>query len=379
MLAQTSESGIPAFRVSREAGSPPKVVLSGRWTLRGLARRAQILTHDLKPYARDPDVHWDLTHIEALDSVGAFVLWQINERRAPTHLEVQPEHVALFRRWADRRISQAPVESHRRFVLMDSLAQTGFVITDHLAGFISVVGQFVLDLGFLVAHPARTPWREISATIYYAGARALGVMAVIGLLIGVVVSYLGALALQSYGAETFIINLLGLTVIRELGPVLASILVAGRSGSSMTAELGVMRVTQELDALAGMGTSQTLRLVLPKIIALTVTVPLLVVWTDAVAILGGMFAAHATFDISYMRFLETLPKAVPVVNFWLGIGKSAVFGAVIALIACHYGLRVKPDTKSLSLETTNAVVTGITMVIVLDGIFAVIFKNTGLL
>ncbi|MGH8398596.1 MAG: MlaE family ABC transporter permease [Gammaproteobacteria bacterium] len=379
MLLQTSESDIPAFHVSREAGSTQKVVLTGKWTLRGLARHASQLTEDLKPYTRDPDMHWDLTHIEAMDSVGAFVLWQINNRQPPTNLELQPEHLNLFRRWADRRISSPSPKLHRHFSLMDSLARAGFKITDHLAGFLNLVGQFVLDAGFLIRHPVHIPWKEISATIYQAGVRALGVTAIIGLLIGIVVSYLGALALRAYGAEAFIINLLGLSVIRELGPVLASILVAGRSGSAMTAELGVMRVTQELDALAAMGTSQSLRLVLPKVIALTIVVPLLVVWTDSIAMLGGMLATHATFDIGYMRFLETLPKVVPVVNFWLGLGKSMVFGGVIALIACHYGLRVKPNTESLSVETTNAVVAGITMVIVLDGIISVVFRNAGLL
>ncbi|MGH8312426.1 MAG: MlaE family ABC transporter permease [Gammaproteobacteria bacterium] len=374
-----SESAIPAFRVARDAGEAPRVTLTGQWTLRGLARRANLLSDGLRPYAHDPEVHWDLTRIQAMDSVGAFVLWQINERRPPAHLQVQPQHAALFQRWADRRVATAEQHRPRRPALADMLSTIGFAATDHLASFISLIGQFLLDVAYLVAHPARTPWREISATIYHAGARALGVMAIIGLLIGVVVSYMGGLSLQTYGAQGFIVNILGLSIVRHLSPVFAALLVAGRSGSAMTAELGVMRVTEELDALSAMGISHSLRLVLPKIIALTLVMPLLVIWTDVIALAGGVWAAHAAFDISYAHFLYSLPHVVTPVSFWLSIGKSAVFGWVIALIACEYGLRVKPNTESLSAETTNSVVTAITVVIVLDGIFAVVFKYAGLL
>lgn len=375
----SSEFAIPAFRVARETGVPPKVTLTGQWTLRGLARRAKALSNELKPYARDPEVRWDLTGIQAMDSVGAFVLWQINERHPLAHLQVQPEHAALFRRWADRHVPTPAETKMLRPALTDVLASIGFAATEHVASFISLIGQFTLDVAFLIAHPTRTPWREISATIYHAGARALGVMTVIGLLLGVVVSYMGGLSLQTYGAQGFIVNILGLSIVRHLSPVFTAILVAGRSGSAMTAELGVMRVTEELDALAAMGISRSLRLVLPKIVALTIAMPLLVIWTDVIALAGGVWAAHAAFDISYAHFIDSLPRVVTPLSFWLSMGKSAVFGGVIALIACEYGLRVKPDTESLSAETTNSVVTAITVVIVLDGIFAVVFKHAGLM
>ena len=375
----SSESAIPAFRVVRESGVPLKVTLTGQWTLHGLARRANALSNELKPYARDPEVRWDLTGIQAMDSVGAFVLWQINEHHPLAHLQVQPEHAALFRRWADRHVPTPAETKIRRPALTDVLASIGFAATEHFASFISLIGQFTLDVAFLIAHPTRTPWRETSATIYHAGARALGVMTVIGLLLGVVVSYMGGLSLQTYGAQGFIVNILGLSIVRHLSPVFTAILVAGRSGSAMTAELGVMRVTEELDALAAMGISRSLRLVLPKIVALTLAMPLLVIWTDVIALAGGAWAAHAVFDISYAHFIYSLPRVVTPLSFWLSMGKSAVFGGVIALIACEYGLRVKPDTESLSAETTNSVVTAITVVIVLDGIFAVVFKHAGLM
>jgi phospholipid/cholesterol/gamma-HCH transport system permease protein len=165
---------------------------------------------------------------------------------------------------------------------------------------------------------------------------------------------------------------------RELGPVLAAILVAGRSGSSMTAQLGVMRVTQELDAMSVMGIPQTSRLILPKVLALGAGLPLLVLWTDAVALFGGMVAANAELGLSYRYFFDALPAAVPVQNFYLGIGKGVVFGMLIALLACHYGLRIRPNTESLGTGTTSSVVTAITVVILVDAIFAVAFRDIGL-
>lgn len=375
---QTEPQDIPAFHIARE-DAQTRLVLSGQWTLRGLARRSQELRRALRPYVRDPAVHWDLTGVEAMDSVGAFVFWQINGWQAPAHLELQPSHAALFQRWAERHVTTAERVRPRVRTPAESLAEAVLTTGQHIAAFVTLIGQFSLDCVFLLTHPARIPWKEISATIYGAGFRAVGVMTIIGLLIGVVFSYMGGLSLQVYGAQGFIVTILGLSVVRHLSPVFTALLVAGRSGSSMTAELGLMRVTQELDALSAMGTSHSLRLVLPKIVALTLALPLLAIWTDIVALTGGAWATHTAFGVSYVHFVDSLPKVVTPMSFWLSMGKSAVFGGVIALIACGYGLRVKPNTESLTAETTASVVSAITVVIVLDGIFAVVFKHAGLM
>ena len=145
----------------------------------------------------------------------------------------------------------------------------------------------------------------------------------------------------------------------------------------MTAQLGVMRVTEELDALAVMGIPHTIRLILPKIIALGIAMPLIILWTDAVALAGGMISARIELGLEYQFFLSSLPGAVPISNLWLGLSKGVVFGMLIALIACHYGLRIKPNTESLGTGTTNSVVTAITIVIVVDAIFAIMFSDVG--
>jgi phospholipid/cholesterol/gamma-HCH transport system permease protein len=193
----------------------------------------------------------------------------------------------------------------------------------------------------------------------------------------VVLSYLSAQQLRAYGGDVFLVDLLGMSIIRELGPLLAAILVAGRSGSSITAQLGVMRVTEELDAMLVMGISHGFRLIMPKVVALMVAMPLLVVWTDAMALLGGMAAAKVELNLSSRYFIQKLPDAVPLANYYIGLGKGATFGALIALVSCHFGLRIKPNTESLGRGTTTSVVTAITVVILADAVFAIIFSGVG--
>jgi phospholipid/cholesterol/gamma-HCH transport system permease protein len=218
----------------------------------------------------------------------------------------------------------------------------------------------------------------VSGHLYRIGATALPITALVGFLIGVVLAYLMSLQLRQFGADAFIVNILGISLIRELGPVLAAILIAGRSGSAITAQIGVMRVTEELDAMRVMGIPPGFRLVMPRAMALAVVMPLVSVWTTLAALIGGMLAADFSMGITPDFFLEALPKAVEISNLTLATGKSVVFGLLIALVGCHYGLRVKPNTESLGEGTTASVVTSITVVILVDALFAVVFKDVGI-
>ena len=192
-----------------------------------------------------------------------------------------------------------------------------------------------------------------------------------------VLAYLMALQLRQFGAEAFIVNILGISLIRELGPLLGAILVAGRSGSAITAQIGVMRVTEELDAMQVMGIRHGFRLVMPRALALALAMPLISLWTTLAALAGGMLAADMTMGISAGYFLQALPDAVEIGNLVLAMAKSVVFGVFIALIGCHWGLRVQPNTQSLGAGTTASVVSSITMVIVVDALFAIAFKDVG--
>lgn len=357
------------------------VSLAGAWQVQALAQGRTVarLNDELRRIlsAAAPDtLAWDMTGMAALDHIGAQLLWNAWGRQRPPQLAMRPEQGEIFSRVADAGASTLPRQAGRKF----SYAQWQrlvWMMLDHLIGFVRLLGQFALDLGRFAALPQRGPWREISANIYRAGYQALGITALVGFLIGVVLSYLSAQQLQTFGADIYLVNILGMAIIRELGPMLAAILVAGRSGSAITAQLGVMRVTEELDAMRVMGMPHGFRLILPRVLALAIAMPLLVVWTDAMALFGGMTAASIELGMSPAYFLRALPDAVPIANYWIGLGKGAVFGCLIALVSCHFGLRIRPNTESLGRGTTTSVVTAITVVILADAVFAIAFAGVG--
>ena len=356
--------------IVRDGGQ--QVRLAGRWTLATTSLRATELA-DVLGRAAAADSRWDCLNLEAIDSAGAMLLWRAWGRALPLQLEIKPEHWRVFERiqTADHepRATVAPASPLAGVVAVGSGA---IGIGRHLADFIALIGQFGLNLIHVMRYPADLPKREISANLYKSGVRAMPVTALVGFLIGVVLSYLSALQLKQFGADIFIVNIIGLGIVRELGPVLVAILVAGRSGSAMTAQLGVMRVTEEIDALSTMGVPRGLRLIFPKV------VPLLTLWATAIALVGGMVSAQMQLDISYGFFFQTLPRVVPAANLWIGLAKGAVFGMFVALVACHFGLRVRPNTESLSSNTTAAVVSAITVVIILDSLFAIATRGIGL-
>jgi phospholipid/cholesterol/gamma-HCH transport system permease protein len=375
--------------VNTELDSPPKLemlekeqnrlsaTLSGDWTLSNLMTNLELLKN-IKKAANTANVNWDLNSINILDNATALILWQSWGSKLPVDLKIKPEHQRLLEKWQSQSIPtlEKPHFSIEQTLLSFSQMMRG--LFGQVLTFMTILGQLVLDTSYLIRHPKDIPWPDISITVYDSGVRALGITALVGFLIGIVLSYLSALQLKLFGAEIYIIDILGLSIIRELGPLLAAILVAGRSGSAMTAQIGIMRVTEELDALSAMGISHSLRLVLPKVTALTIAMPLLGVWTSAAALIGGMFSAQNTLDINYQQFVLKLPDVVPLLNVFIGLGKSAVFGVMIALIACHFGFRIKPNTESLGNETTNSVVAAITVVIMIDALFAILFMNVGM-
>ena len=366
----------PVIEVNKQVGST-EVVLRGCWNLNGLVSAREI-GQKMQSYAGSDNIIWNLTEITSLDSAGAWIILRAWGRKRPLNVQMRPEHQSMFERWQNRRITMPEPPGINVGALFHYACRIIEAFWLHLLNWTELLGQLIIDALYLIKHPGKIPWAEISITIYDAGVRALSITALVGFLIGIVLSYLSALQLQAFGAEIYIINILGMSIIRELGPLLAAILVAGRSGSAMTAQIGIMRVTEELDALSAMGISHSLRLILPKVAALTVTLPLLTVWTDAAALLGGMLSAQHTLDISFQQFFLRLPDSVPLVNVFIGVGKAAVFGVLIALIACHFGFIIKPNTESLGNETTNSVVASITVVIMVDAVFAILFMHIGM-
>ncbi|MCX7104655.1 MAG: ABC transporter permease [Methylococcales bacterium] len=292
------------------------VKLSGSWNLRNLVL-APDLQSKISLNAVNSAIYWDLRAVDALDSVAALMIWEAWGEKIPGQLQIKPEHQCLFDRWQSQILPiTEPCESGFS-LFFNAIWQMIHGFWLQFLDIVILIGQLTLDVNYLVRHPRAIPQTEIAITIYEAGVRALGITALVGFLIGVVLSYLSALQLKTFGAEIYIIDILGLSIIRELGPLLAAILVAGRSGSAMTAQLGIMRVTEELDALSAMGISHSLRLILPKVIALMIVMPLLSAWTSASALLGGMFSAQNTLDISYQQFFSNCLMSCPYLMFLL--------------------------------------------------------------
>ena len=353
--------------------------LSGTWRLMALAPQFEALAGELDRQAAQPGIGWDLQGIESLDSVGAMMLWRVWQRRYPEILQLPDRLEPVFERlYAAGKTPEAGPEAPRPYEWVATVGRLAIGLWRHVSDFVTLIGQLVLDIAHLARVPGEIPWRETSANLYKSGVRAMPVTALVGFLIGIVLSYLSALQLKNFGADIFIVNILGMGIIRELGPVLVAVLVAGRSGSAMTAQLGVMRVTEEIDALATMGVSRSLRLIFPKVAALAVAMPLLVLWTSAIALMGGMVSAQFQLDISYGYFIDTLPKVVPVANLYIASLKGVAFGMLVALVACHFGLRVRPNTESLSSNTTASVVSSITVVILVDALFAIATRSIGM-
>ncbi|HVZ43867.1 MAG TPA: ABC transporter permease [Ramlibacter sp.] len=351
--------------------------LTGQWTAAQFARPG--LFRRLRgalPAAR-PDLAWDLRGAGQIDHVGAQMLWSHWREQWPPQLELQPGQRAVLERVAQFTMAPPP---RRRLRLVDVYLEFGASILrflGHARDFVALLGRISLDALRLAVLPHEGPWRDVSGNMYRICATALPITALVGFLIGVVLAYLTARQLRQFGADAFIVDILGIGLIRELGPMLAAILIAGRSGSSITAQIGVMRVTDELDAMRVMGISHSFRLVLPRTIALAVGMPLISVWTTLAGLAGGMLVANYSLDITPTFFMNALPKAVPLSNLTLATMKSIVFGVLIAMIGSHFGLRVKPNTESLGQGTTASVVTAITVVILIDAAFAVLFKDVG--
>jgi phospholipid/cholesterol/gamma-HCH transport system permease protein len=355
-------------------------VASGRWTVLAMSSRSAWsgLAQNLEGLPARDDRAWDLREIDQLDHVGAQLLWNHWGQGWPARIELDSQHKAVLDHVAKFTCS-APPESITSFGdRLKAFAHNGPRVLFVLRDFLRIIGQLTLDIGRLLRAPHRAPWRDFSGQLYQFGTTALPITALVGLLIGVVLAYLTSNQLRQYGAETFIVNILGLSLIRELGPVLAAVLIAGRSGSAITAQIGVMRVTEELDAMRVMGIPHGFRLVMPRVLALAIAMPLISIWTSMAALAGGMIAADLTLGISPSYFMSALPRAVPMSNLWIAMSKSAVFGVLIALIGCYFGMKVKPNTESLGRGTTSSVVTSITVVILVDALFAVLFKGVGL-
>jgi len=244
--------------------------------------------------------------------------------------------------------------------------------------YLSFLGQLFMAKASYMKSFKNIRFKEIAFEINESAIKAVGIVALTSFLIGLVVAYQSAYQLKVYGANIFIVDMLGISILRELAPLITAIVIAGRSGSAFTAQIGAMKITQELDAMKSMGFDPFAFLVMPRIIALMLTLPILIFLADIMGILGGMIVSSIDLDITKELFLDRFREVVAVKHFYIGILKGPFFAFLIASIGIYRGLVVKDDTQSIGFNTTKSVVESIFAVIVCDAIFSIIFTNIGI-
>jgi len=257
------------------------------------------------------------------------------------------------------------------------LARWGRRVWGFLAGcfeFLHFIGECATALARWAVRPGRIRWLPILHNLQAAGFNALPITGLLTFLLGIVIAYQGAEQLQRFGANVYVADLIGLSMVRELSPLITAIIVAGRSGSAYTAQIGTMKVTEEIDALRTIGIGPLDLLVLPKVLALMVALPLLTIYTDAMGILGGMVMARAQLGVSFGTFVDRLDEAISLTSLLIGIGKAPVFAAIIALVGCYQGFRVSGSADSVGRQTTESVVQSIFLVILTDALFSIAFS-----
>ncbi len=292
---------------------------------------------------------------------------------------LKPENARLFDVVA-REAENAARPEHDA-VAMGTLERVGrgaASVGEQVIALLTFVGETAMALLGSLAHPSRMRWRPVVFNIRTAGVDAIPIVALLAFLLGVVVAYQAADQLRRYGANIFVADLVGLSMLREFAPLITAIIIAGRSGSAYAAQIGTMAVTEEIDAMRTLGIAPLELLVLPKIIALAIAMPLLTVFADVMGVFGGMIMARTQLDVGFTEFLDRFVKAVDISAYLIGVGKAPVFAIIIAVVGCFQGMRTKGGADSVGRQTTRSVVQGIFMVIVADALFSVAFSILGL-
>lgn len=239
---------------------------------------------------------------------------------------------------------------------------------------LNFVGESAAVLVKCIAHPSRMRWQPFLHNIGLDGVAALPIVGLLSFLLGIVVAYQGSGQLRQYGANIFVADLVGISMLREFAPLITAIIIAGRSGSAYAAQIGTMSVSEEIDAMRTLGMAPLEVLVLPKILALLIVLPLLTVFADVCGVFGGMIMARAQLDVGFAEFLERFTKVVSVTTYLIGVGKAPVFAAIIATVGCFQGFRTRGGADSVGRQTTRSVVQASFLVIVADAMFSIAFS-----
>jgi phospholipid/cholesterol/gamma-HCH transport system permease protein len=367
-----------------EFAAPATWTLSGHWTALGIGDLAKEKDAPARQRASGTLVI-DGSRVGALDSVGALLIERRLVRAGPGERKQadvewrgwRPAHLRLL-----ERIGQQPPTSVPRAPPPPSwvarLGRSGAGMVAEAIALLGLVGECAIASWAAIRDPRRMRWRPFLHHVGVAGLSALPIVGLLSFLLGIVVAYQGAGQLERYGANVFVVDLVSLSMLREFAPLITAIIVAGRSGAAYAAQLGTMVVTEEIDALRALGISPVELLVLPRVFALLIVLPLLTTFADVLGVVGGMIMARARLGVDYAGFMDRLPHAVDASTLLLGVGKAPIFAAIIVVVGCFQGLRTRGGADSVGTQTTRAVVQSIFLVIVADALFSVAFSMLGL-
>ena len=359
-------------QIDASPGSEP-LRLGGSLTITRAASTAREI--DSQP---DP-LTIDLSEVERIDTVGAWLIHRTVRDRGAKIVGASAGTQSLLEQVAEAD-HPARVRPEQRRGLLRTLEEIGIWMAEvgrTLVGLLGFFGATLVSFGNLVTHPRRFRWNAIVQRFDMVGVRALGIIGLMSFLIGVVVGQQGAVQLEQFGAEVYTINLIGRITVRELGPLMTAIMVAGRSGSAFAAQIGTMKITEEIDAMRTIGVSPVEALVIPRMLASIIMMPLLSFFAMMMSLIGGGIFVWLFLGIPPLTFVQRIQEVVPITDLWIGLIKAPVFGFIIALTGCFQGMLVEGNSEEVGLRTTTAVVQAIFMVIVLDAMFAVFFSSIG--
>ncbi|NUT00159.1 MAG: MlaE family lipid ABC transporter permease subunit [Sphingomonas sp.] len=357
---------------SAEGGNPP-------FRIRGALTITRAASIQREIDAEHDPVVIDLSGVERMDTVGAWLVYRTVRDRGAKVVGASSESESLLDQVAefDKPVQVHPEERSNLLTLVTEFGQWIAETGRTLIGLLAFFGATLVAMANVVSRPKRFRWNAVVQRFDVVGVRALGIIGLMSFLIGVVIGQQGAVQLQQFGAEVYTINLIGRITVRELGTLMTAIMVAGRSGSAFAAQLGTMKITEEIDAMRTIGVSPVEALVIPRLIASVVMMPLLAFWAMLMSLLGGGIFVWLDLGIPPLTYIQRLQEVIPITDLWVGLIKAPVFGFIIALAGCFQGMLVESNSEEVGLRTTTAVVQSIFLVIVLDAVFAVFFSSVG--
>ncbi len=359
------------------------VSLGGPWVTKHIGRKQARLAQIGGRGARRARI--DASALAALDTAGAWLIHRAAKRLGEQGLAVELQGadtaaaslIETARRF-DVPYPPEPQPGNAVLALVARVGRSTIEISRQAVSLVNYLGLTVVVLLRLLARPWRIRGTALVSHMEQTGLNALPIVGLISFLIGVVLAYQGADQLAKFGAQIFTANLVGVGVLREMGILLTAIIVAGRSGSAFTAQIGTMNVNEEIDAMRTMGLDPMEVLVAPRVVALVLVLPLLTFYADIMGLLGGAVMATAVLDISFFQFARQINNSVPLWAFWVGIIKAPVFAFIIATVGTYEGFNVTRSAESVGRQTTRAVVEAIFLVIVLDALFSILFSFLGI-